>query len=218
MKKRNAWMIVLLGALVSVPLALAEPAVPEPLRSAFYPYSVEPFRLGGIAPGMTIDQRNWQLAEQLLPPEILHLVQVGDFTISAQETTDLPARVSYITTTGEHFLGVSLDGGYKIEHYQGGRPFPVLDPADPRAGEKAAWNLRYRDVPDTMEMRGTMQGVNNAGTIDRSNVGRMRIRYGMYRVGDEENDPEWEAQSVRTLGAKSFSPLSFPLCSKLVEG
>ncbi len=197
MKKRNAWVVVLLGALVSTSLALAEPTVPEPLRSAFYPYSVESLRLGGITPGMTIDQHNWQVAERLLPPEILHLVQVGDFTISVQDTTDLPARASYITATAEHFPGVSLDGGYKIEHYQGGRPFPVLDPADPRAGEKAAWNLRYRDVPDTMEMRGTMEGVNNSGTIDRSNTGRMRVRYGMHRVGNEENDPQWQARGVR---------------------
>jgi hypothetical protein len=197
MKERNAWVVVLLGVLISTPLALADPTVPEPLRSAFYPYSAEPFRLGGITPGMTIDQHNWQVAEQILPPEIPHLVQVGDFTISVQETTDLPVRASYITATAEHFPGVSLDGGYKIEHYQGGRPFPVLDPADPRAGEKAAWNFRYRDVPDTMEMRGTMEGVTNSGAIDRSGTGRMRVRYGMHRVGNEENDPQWQARGVR---------------------
>jgi hypothetical protein len=155
---------------------------------------------------MTIDQHNWQVAEQLLPAEVLHLVQAGDFTISVQETTDLPARVPYITATTEHFPGVSLNGGHKIDHYHGGRPFPVLDPADPRAGEKAAWNFRYRDVPDTMEMRGTMEGVNNSGTIDRSNTGRMRVRYGMHRVGDEENDAQWQARGVRIKA--SFEALS----------
>ena len=207
MKRKHASLPIMVGLLVFASLALAEPTVPEPIRSVFYPYSVEPLRLGGITPGLTIDQRNWQVAEQLLPPEIAHLVQVGDFTITVQETTDLPVRDSYVTATAEHFPGVSLDGGYKIEHYQGGRPFPILDPADPHVGEKAAWNLRYRDVPDTMEMRGTMQGVNNAGTIDRSNVGRMRIRYGMYRVGDEENDPEWEAQGVRVKATfESLAP------------
>src|SRR5262249_35323659 len=197
MKKRPTWVVFLFGALVCVPLALAEPTVPEPLRLAFYPYSVEPLRLGGITPGMTIDQHNWQVAEQVLPPEILHLVQVGDFPITVQETTDLPARASYIAATADHFLSVALDSGYKIDHYPGGRPFPVLDPADPQAGEKAAWNFRYRDVPDTMEMRGTMDGVTNSGAIDRSGTGRMRVRYGMHRVGNEENDPQWEARGVR---------------------
>ena len=207
MKSRTAWVAILLGAVVSFPLALAEPTVPEPIHSAFYPYSIEPFRLGGITSGMTIEQHNWQVAKQFFPPEILHLVEIGDLTMTVQETTDLPARASYIAATAEHFPSVALDSGYKIEHYRGGRPFPVLDPADPRAGEKAAWNLRYRDVPDTMEMRGTMQGVNNSGTIDRSNVGRMRIRYGMYRVGDEENDPEWEAQGIRVKATfESFAP------------
>jgi len=197
MKKSNAWVVVLLGVLASVPLALAESPVPESLRLAFYPYSGASLHSEGITPGATIDQHNWQIAEPFLPAEVVQLVHSGDFTISVQETTDLPARASYITMTAEHFPSVALDSGYKIDHYQGGRPFPVLDLADPQAGEKAAWNLRYRDVPDSLEMRGTMQGVNNSGTIDRSNVGRMRIRYGMYRVGDEENDPEWEAQGIR---------------------
>ena len=28
-----------------------------------------------VTPGMTIDQQNWQVAEQVLPPEILRLIQ-----------------------------------------------------------------------------------------------------------------------------------------------
>jgi len=197
MKKSHAWTVVLFGVHVSASPVLAEPIVPESLRLAFSPYSDESPRSEGITPGVTIDQHAWQAAEQFLPAEILHLIQNGDFTLTVQKTTDLPARTSYIAATAKHSPSVALDSGYKIEHYQGGRPFPVLDLADPQAGEKAAWNFCYRDVPDTMEMRGTMQGVNNSGTIDRTNVGRMRIRYGMYRVGDEENDPEWQAQGVR---------------------
>ncbi|MBI3303310.1 MAG: DUF1329 domain-containing protein, partial [Deltaproteobacteria bacterium] len=197
MKKRTAWLVAILGVLASARLALAEPAVPEPVRVAFYPYSAGPLRQEGITPGTTIDQHNWQVAEPVLPAELLRLVQAGDFTITVQETTDLPVRAPYITATNEYFQGVSLNGGYHIDHYQGGRPFPVLDPADPQAGEKAAWNFRYRDVPDTMEMRGTMEGVTNSGAIDRSGTGRMRVRYGMHRVGNEENDPQWEARGVR---------------------
>lgn len=197
MERKNTWLVVVLGLLISAPLAVAEPATPEPFQPTFYPYSAGAPRQDGITPGLTIDQHNWQVAESVLPAEVLRLVQAGDFTITVQETTDLPARAPYIAATAEHFPGVSLDGGYKIEHYQGGRPFPVLDSNDPRAGEKAAWNFRYRDVPDTMEMRGTMEGVNNAGTIDRSGTGRMRVRYGMHRVGNEENDPQWQARGVR---------------------
>jgi len=155
---------------------------------------------------MTIDQHNWQVVQPLLPVEVLRLVQAGDFTFTVQETTDLPPRESYIAASTEKFSGVSLDSGYKIEQYSGGRPFPVLDPADPQAGEKAAWNFRYRDVPDTMELRGTMEGVTNSGTVSHSGTGRMKIRYGMHRLGEEENDPQWEARGV--LAKASFEALA----------
>lgn len=197
MKRITAWSLLMLGFLASTPPALAGTAASEPIRAAFYPYSDGALFQPGITPGTTISQHNWQMAEKVLPAEVLRLVQAGDFAITVQETTDLPVRAPYITATIEHFQDVSLDGGYHINHYQGGLPFPVLDAADPRAGEKAAWNLRYRDMPQTMEMRGTMRGVNNSGTIDRSGTGRMRFRYGMYRVGSEENDPQWQESGVR---------------------
>jgi hypothetical protein len=207
MEKKSTWLVAVLGLLISAPLAVAEPGLPQPLPPIFYPYSAGALRQDGITPGMTIDQHNWQVAESVLPAEILRLVQAGDFAITVQETTDLPVRAPYVAATAEHFHDVALNGGQKIDHYRGGRPFPVLESNDPRAGEKAAWNFRYRDVPDTMEMRGTMEGVNNAGTIDRSNTGRMRIRYGMHRVGNEENDPQWEARGVRIKASfESLAP------------
>jgi hypothetical protein len=207
MKKRAPLVIALLMVLATGSPALAESAaLAEPLKTTFHPYSAGLPRYEGITPGLLIDQQNWQIAENLLPVEVLHLVRQGDFTITIQDTTDLPSRDSYIAATAAHFLGVSLDGGYKISQYQGGRPFPVLDPSDPRAGEKAAWNLRYRDVPDTLEMRGVMEGVDNSGSITHTSTGRMRVRYGMDRVGDEENDPQWAARGVRAKA--SFEALA----------
>jgi len=179
------------------PLARAETAVPEAVQSAFSLPATGTLQQEQITPGLTLNQQNWQLAEQALPVEILRLLQAGDFTMTVQATTDFPIRESYVTATAANLQAVTLNGGYKIDHYQGGRPFPVIDPNDPRAGERVAWNFRYRDMPETMEMRGTMQGVNNAGTIDRSNIGRMCIRYGMDRVGQEENDMEWHARGIR---------------------
>ncbi len=32
-----------------------------------------------------------------------------------------------------------------------GLPFPLIDPRDPRAGEKVAWNLRYQDEGETKQ-------------------------------------------------------------------
>ncbi|MBM4257695.1 MAG: DUF1329 domain-containing protein [Deltaproteobacteria bacterium] len=196
MRKAYVWVAIVCGTLACGQQVGAEMVVAEALRSTFYPYSQETVRYEGITPGLTIGQQNWQVAEKILPSEILKTLQAGDFTITVQETTDLPVREAYVAATEQYANSVSLDGGYKVNSYQGGRPFPVIDPADPRAGEKIAWNFRYRDLPDSMEMRGTMQGVNNAGTIDRSNIGRMRFRFGMHRVGEEANDVQWQERGV----------------------
>lgn len=206
MSYRYLCSVALCATLISAPTASAALLPLEAVHASFHPYSAGPLRYQGITPAVTIDQKNWQVAEQLLPAEVLYLLQQGDFTITIQETTDLPLRETYITTTTEQFTGVSLDGGYRIEHYQGGRPFPVIHPTDPRAGEKAMWNFHYRDVPNTLDMRGTMDGVTNTGAIDRSSTGRMRVRYGMDRVGNEENDPQWESQGIRTKA--SFEALA----------
>ena len=206
MTRCKFWPAALFIAIAVVSSSWADVLPLETLQSSFHPYSVGPLHHQGITPGMTINQQNWQVGEQLLPAEVAPLLQAGDFEITVQETTDLPLRETYIAATMENFANVTLNGGYKIEHYQGGKPFPILDPSDPRAGEKAAWNFRYRDVPDTLEMRGTMDGVNNAGWVDRSSTGRMRVRYGMDRVGHEVNDPQWESQGIRTKA--SFEALA----------
>jgi hypothetical protein len=149
-----------------------------------------------VTPGTTIDQHNWQVAEQVLPPEILRLIQAGDFAITVQETTDFPVRQPYLAATEANTSQVALDGGTRITGYTGGRPFPVVDIADPRAGEKAAWNWRYRDMPKALELRVTMQGVNNSGTVTMQNLGKMQARYGLHRVGEEQNDPEWQERGI----------------------
>jgi len=206
MIRRTLSSAILCIFLTFVSSALADVLPLETVQTSFHPYANGPLHYQGITPGMVINQQNWRVAEQLLPAEVAPRLQTGDFTITVQETTDLPLRKTYIAATMDNFANVTLNGGYKIEHYQGGRPFPVIDPSDPRVGEKVAWNFRYRDVPDTLEMRGTMDGVNNAGWVDRSSTGRMRVRYGMDRVGNEENDPQWESQGIRTKA--SFEALS----------
>jgi hypothetical protein len=72
----------------------------------------------------------------------------------------------------------------------------LLDPTDPQAGEKLAWNLRYRDMGESFEMRPRPQQVNASGGVEHSNRGHMRVRFGMYRPNPADNDPQWEAQGV----------------------
>jgi hypothetical protein len=190
------WFSLLVVCFAVVPTADAEPLGRESSQPPFSSARREVPQHPGILPGTTIDQRNWQTAEHLLPQEILHVIQTGDFTVIVQETTDFPVRSAYQTATETFSHQVSLDGGTRIEGYQGGRPFPVLDESEPRAGEKAAWNLLYRDMPKALELRVTMQSVNNAGVVTMQNQGRMQARYGLHRVGEEQNDPQWQERGV----------------------
>lgn len=197
MKSTIVTWVLLVGNIVALlPVVHAESAKSQSIHDVFFPYQDGVPQQPGIRPGLTIDQHNWQVAEPVLPAEILQLIQAGDFRITVQETTDLPSRAPYIKATVAHASGVSLNGWAGLQQYQGGRPFPVLDPSDPQAGKKAIWNFRYRDLPQTLEVGATVRGVNSSGTIDRTNVGRMRLRYGMYRVGEETNDPQWQERGV----------------------
>ncbi len=193
-QKGTACFFVLLGLLIQVSLTKAE--TPEAILSYFYPYDQGAPHIEGITPGITISQQNWQIAKEALPEEILQLLRAGDFTLKVQETTNLPMRKPYIQATLSNFQSVSLNGGYAIEHHQGGLPFPLIDKSDPRAGEKLAWNFRYRDIPQTMEMRATMRKVNKSGRVMLYNKGRMLLRQGTHRVGTEKNEPQWQEQGV----------------------
>src|SRR4030095_1001565 len=106
------------------PHLLAATTISESVGLAFYPYSREPAHHEGITPGMTISQQNWQVAEKVLPGEVLRILQAGDFNFTVQETTDWPAREAYVAATEQYASAVSLDGGYRVHSYQGGRPFP----------------------------------------------------------------------------------------------
>lgn len=152
--------------------------------------------LVAISAGTTLDQHNWQTAERLLPQEILEALQAGDFAISVQETTDFPVRPVYQAATETFAHQVSLDGGTRLIGYRGGRPFPTLALSDSQAGEKAAWNFRYRDMPKALELRVTMQSVNSSGAVTMQNQGRMQARYGLHRVGQEQDDPQWRQRGV----------------------
>ena len=172
----------------------------------FRPYSQGGPRIPGLEPGVTLSQANANLAKEVLPDEVLHLLTSGDFTITIQETTDLPLRQSYIDATIQHSYSVSLNGGDTLASYQSGAPFPLLDPTDPQAGEKLAWDFRYRDFGETFEMWPTTREVTATGGVEHFDRGIMRIRFGMHRPNPTDNDPQWQEQGI--LLKNSFELLS----------
>ncbi len=176
----------------------------ERILAVFHPYGQGVPQVEGIRPGMTIDKTNYQVASAVLPPEILKYVQAGDFTITVRETTDMPLRQDYIQATLAHSPHVELGEG-ELRNYVAGLPFPLLDPEDLRAGEKAAWNHRYRDRGENVQYWPTNELRNSSGAVERADRFYTASIYGMHRPQTTWNVPQWEEggiyskQYLRTL-------------------
>lgn len=184
--------ILLVSSLGYAPAWASESA----LLAQFHPYREGAPRILGLEPEVALSSDNAQLAREVLPAEVLRLLEAGDLSITIQETTDLPPRPSYLDATVQYSQNVTLNGKGTPENYRAGAPFPLLDPADLQAGEKLAWNLRYRDLGETFEMGANPRAVNPSGGVEYSNRGFMRYRFGMYRPNTADNDPQWQEQGV----------------------
>jgi hypothetical protein len=135
---------------------------------------------------MKIDKSNFAVAQEVLPPEILKYLQAGDFTLTVQETTDMPLREAYIKATVAHSAQVELSNG-ELKNYVAGRPFPLIDPQDSRAGEKIAWNHRYRDQGDTRQYWPTDELRNSSGAVERTRSFYVAFKWGMHRPDPAKN-------------------------------
>lgn len=178
------------------PTAEKEESFDARVLRRFLPYRQGSLQLPGLAPGAALSRGNWQLAENVLPPEILAAVREGGLTILLQNTSDLPLSPEYMTATIEHAPEVSLAETGKLTHYQAGQPFPLLDPADPYAGLKAAWNARYADAGDAVQRFESLQLRNATGEYEFGFSFFYARSYGMHRAKPERNIAEWEAEGL----------------------
>jgi hypothetical protein len=167
----------------------------EKILAVFHPYRQGLPQASGITPGMTIDQTNFQVAQEVLPPEILKYVQAGDFVITVQQTTDMPPREEYLNATLEHYGKAGLGQG-ELKNYIAGLPFPLIDPQDPGAGEKVAWNHRYHDMGDTAQFWSMVDQRNSAGSVERATSFYATFLYGLHRPWRDRTYPEWEKEGV----------------------
>ena len=159
------------------------------------PYEAGTPQVAGVQPGMTLDSTNAAAAAAVLPPEILRYIEAGDFSITVQETTNLPIRQAFLDATLQHAEGVVVAEDV-LKNYVSGLPFPLLEADDPQAGLKAVWNLRYRDQGDTSQMWAVSGLLNDAGTVERSERFSFMARYGMHRPDPAWNVAQWERQGV----------------------
>ena len=168
----------------------------EEVRLAFSPYRQGPPRVDGLSPGTTLTHSTWQAAVGVLPPEILRLLQAGELAITVQETTDSPLPEAYVEATLKGVGQVNLGDNGELKNYVAGLPFPLLDPSDPQAGLKAAWNLRYRNLGESVEARYTVALRDHTGATQRSLEFQHVFLYGLHRAESDANLAEWEKEGV----------------------
>lgn len=107
----------------------------------------------GLKPGMMLDRTNWQLAQDLLPPEILNHYKDGGY---ANRVVDWPAGQfnwppDFKSATDKNAGRFAItEAGSIVDTATGeqppailGFPFPVIDPTDPQAAVKVVWNYFY---------------------------------------------------------------------------
>ncbi len=168
----------------------------DAVAQSFFPYRDGPVQVEGIRPGVAVSLENWRVAEHLLPPEILRAVKDGELTILVQEASDLPVSPEYIEATIANAQHVSLDEAGHVTQYRAGLPFPLLDPADPQAGLKAAWDARYADKGKTVQRWESLQLKNSAGEYQFGFSFFYAQAYGMHRADVKQEIPDWVANDV----------------------
>jgi hypothetical protein len=144
---------------------------------------------------MKIDKSNFQVAQEVLPPEILKYLQAGDFTITVRETTDTPLRKAYLAATLEYYGKAELGEG-ELRNYVAGQPFPLVAPQDPQAGLKVVWNHRYRDQADTRQYWPTDELRSSSGTVDWTRSFYVAFKWSMHRLDAAQNLPQNDGKGV----------------------
>src|SRR5262249_10906278 len=81
------------------------------------------------------------------------------------------------------------------QNYVAGLPFPTIDPQDPQAGLKGAWNYRYRDRGESVQYWPTNEHRTGSGAVERSEAFYIAMKFGPDRSDTTDNAPR-EATGV----------------------
>ena len=120
-----------------------------------------------LKPGDSVGPDNWQRVKDMVGENFLNRVKQG-YTFKIKEpTVNFPPH-EYVEATKKYSRGVNLDKQGELLNYVAGLPFPNIDPKDPQAGTKLAWNFYWRWMGDD-----SRNGANNkTGKIIRDAIER----------------------------------------------
>ena len=110
--------------------------------------------LADVVPGDVIDVTNWEKVRGLLPESVVTWVKEGKIVLNVGELNYEPRDYwpPFVLETEEKNVGkyaladdhwIVEAGAGKRAEYIVGLPFPEIDPADPKAGEKIMYNRMY---------------------------------------------------------------------------
>ncbi|MDX2166483.1 MAG: DUF1329 domain-containing protein [Deltaproteobacteria bacterium] len=142
-----------------------------------------PAHADGVATGQSwiLDSNNWQQAQDLLPPPVLDRVKKGDYWFKVQPIDPEKFKHNYSdafwaaseANAGKYDLDAETCGLKDVAtgeppKFYFGYPFPKVDPKDPQAGCKMAWNF----VAATNQGGGggatfTLNGIDSGGEYKR---------------------------------------------------
>jgi hypothetical protein len=128
-----------------------------------------------------LDSNNWQQAKDLLPEVVLNRVKAGEYWFRVQEVDPEKLKQNYSkkfweaseSNAGKYDVdpetcGLKDKSTGKIPEFWFGYPFPKVDPKDPHAACKMAWNF---DAANAMgEGQGatfTLNGIDPSGEFKR---------------------------------------------------
>ncbi|MHB8382030.1 MAG: DUF1329 domain-containing protein [Candidatus Binataceae bacterium] len=105
-------------------------------------YATDPAAPVPVAPGTKIDASNYKQFAQYIPAALAFAFEHGlKGTIVPTARIDWPA--DYKAATEKYASQVRLDDHDVMQNYVAGLPFPLVDPSDPKAAVKIAYNWHW---------------------------------------------------------------------------
>jgi hypothetical protein len=124
-----------------------------------------------------IDRSNAVRFESNIPRALIFAIDHG-LTVNIVPTQRIDWPPAYQQATEKYSAQVTLDSNSIIRNYRAGLPFPAIDPADPTAGTRIAYNWRFGPfIPEQASIETTQKTV--AYKIDPANPTRL--------VGDNDD-------------------------------
>jgi hypothetical protein len=169
------------------------------LASVFLLWSIS-LSQAQVKPGDVIDSGNWQKAADFLPPAVVEMLKTHGLVIRVSESKEYPLHPKFEEATKKYAGFVKLENN--LIDYKAGLPFPEINPKDPNAGVKIAWNYQYHSRPEQSHFRKfNFTSVNKSGRKERDAWGTYRELYytGRFSVEPTPEIPNPEGVIVKQL-------------------